>query len=180
MKKITTISAIILLVHSLGAHANSPASRARVRKIGDYVQLSVPALAFASTAWHKDWAGAGELALVFYTTQISLHTLKHIFPVPRRENFNNKQSFISGHTAVPMACAAFLHQRYGWEIALPAYALSTFVGFSRVYSRAHRINEVIGGAVLGQLIAYVITSSFHEGNVKVVAGINSIGIVVNF
>jgi membrane-associated phospholipid phosphatase len=151
-----------------------------VRKAGDYAQISVPLIALASTVFHQDTMGAKQLALSLYTTQVTVFSLKHIFPVARQLNPNNTQSFISGHTAIPMASSAYLLQRYDWQLALPAYMLTAFVAYSRVSSKAHRLNEVIGGAVLGQFVSYLVTTSFHDDNVQVVAGINSIALNVNF
>jgi len=160
--------------------ANAASSSAKLRKAGDYVQISVPLLALAHTVFHKDTTGAQQLALGLYITQVSVFTFKHVFPVPRQLNPNNTQSSISGHTAIPMASAAYLQQRYGWQAAIPAYLLSAFVGYSRVHSKAHRLNEVIGGAVLGQFLGYLVTTSFKEQNVHLTAGPGSIGLVVNF
>ena len=179
MKKIKTSIALLLTLGSMSLAA-SASSAAKVRKIGDYVQISVPLLALAHTVWHKDVTGAEQLALALYTSQVSVYTLKYMFPVARQHNFENKQSFISGHTMIPMTAAAYLQQRYGWQAAAPAYIMTDFVAYSRVYSGAHRVNEVIGGAVLGQFIGYLVSTSFKDSNVKLLASHDTVGLAFTF
>lgn len=179
MKKNIKIKIIFALLSSF-ITVNEASGSSKIRKTGDYVQISVPIIALASTIFHQDRQGGEQLALSLYTTQVSVYAFKHVFPVARQLNPNNMQSSISGHTAIPMASSAYLMQRYGWEYALPAYMLTAFVGYSRVSSRAHRLNEVIGGAVLGQVISYIITTSFKDKQVNLVAGPGNIGVNITF
>jgi undecaprenyl-diphosphatase len=61
-------------------------------------------------------------------------------------------SFPSGHAATSFACAALL----AWLTALPKvplFALAALIAFSRVYNGVHYPLDVVGGAVLGLLVA---------------------------
>jgi len=61
-------------------------------------------------------------------------------------------SFPSGHAATSFACAALL----AWLTPLPRvalFALAALIAFSRVYNGVHYPLDVVGGAVLGLLVA---------------------------
>ena len=61
-------------------------------------------------------------------------------------------SFPSGHAATSFACAALL----AWSTPLPRvplFVLAALIAFSRVYDGVHYPLDVVGGAVLGLLVA---------------------------
>jgi undecaprenyl-diphosphatase len=61
-------------------------------------------------------------------------------------------SFPSGHAATSFACATLL----AWLTPLPRvplFALAALIAFSRVYDGVHYPLDVVGGAVLGVLLA---------------------------
>ena len=65
-----------------------------------------------------------------------------------RPNGDDNNAFPSGHTATAFAGAAFLHRRYGWSDAWPAYALAAYTGWTRVHTDEHDTWDVLGGAAL--------------------------------
>jgi undecaprenyl-diphosphatase len=61
-------------------------------------------------------------------------------------------AFPSGHAATAFACATVL----AWaapRLAIPAYVLAAAIAWSRVYVGVHWPLDVLGGAVLGVLVA---------------------------
>ena len=64
-------------------------------------------------------------------------------------------SFPSGHTAVAfgIAISVWLHSR---KIGIWFIVAATFVGLGRIVSNVHFYADVVGGAMIGVLIAYVI------------------------
>ena len=52
-----------------------------------------------------------------------------------------------------------MRERYGWGYGVPAYALASFVGYSRVESRQHYAPDVIAGAAIGILSSCLFTRS---------------------
>jgi undecaprenyl-diphosphatase len=61
-------------------------------------------------------------------------------------------AFPSGHASTSFACAAMLT----WLTPLPAaplFAVATFVACSRIYVGAHYPLDILGGAVLGLVVA---------------------------
>ena len=60
----------------------------------------------------------------------------------------------------------FMRERYGWEYGVPAYALASFVGYSRVESRQHYPHDVIAGAAIGILSSYLFTKPYKGWNME--------------
>ena len=96
-----------------------------------------------------------------------------------RPDFSDNHSFPSMHTSVSFAGAAFIQRRYGWKWGIPAYAVSTYVGWSRVYGKKHDWWDVAAGAVIGAGSAYIFTRPFakkHNLSISPVAGDGHYGI----
>lgn len=66
-------------------------------------------------------------------------------------------SFPSGHTASAFASATVLERHFGWKAGLPAYALATYVGASRLSENRHFLSDVIFGATVGIVAARTVT-----------------------
>jgi membrane-associated phospholipid phosphatase len=80
------------------------------------------------------------------------------------------QSFPSGHASVSFSSAEFLRKRYGWGWGLPAYALASFVAYSRVEAGKHYTRDVVAGAALGGACSYLFTDAFVKTEVQAGAG----------
>lgn len=67
-----------------------------------------------------------------------------------RERPNGKSlSFPSGHTSSSFASAASIAYSYGPWAGVPAYAVATYIGMSRVANNAHWLSDIVAGAGLG-------------------------------
>ena len=66
-------------------------------------------------------------------------------------------SFPSGHTSNSFMWATVVSQHYGWKAGVPAYALASYVGTSRLKSRKHYLTDVLAGAVVGYIVGRTVT-----------------------
>lgn len=73
-------------------------------------------------------------------------------------------SFPSGHTGSSFASAVTLYRELPKKFGIWAVVLACFIGFSRLYLGVHYPSDVIGGALIGSLIAVVIGKLFYRGN----------------
>jgi undecaprenyl-diphosphatase len=64
-------------------------------------------------------------------------------------------SFPSGHAATSFACAVVLAS-FAPRWRVPLYALAVLIAFSRLYVGVHFPLDVLGGAALGVLVAFVV------------------------
>ena len=121
--------------------------------------LAVSAL--GASAWQDDWKGAGQLGLSVGATAAETWALKHTVH-ETRPNERNDRAFPSGHTSAAFASAGYIQQRYGWRAGLPATAGAALVGVARVESHDHHWYDVVAGAALGELNAFVFTSPLND------------------
>ena len=158
MKKTLLLGCSLLFCTTLSANKDS------VKLAGDILYGLIPLGSYASTFYMDDSEGRKEFYKSLGVATGVSYGLKYIIDAPRPDGSDNN-SFPSGHTTLTFASAVFLHKRYGWKSALPAYIGASFVGFSRVYSNEHYSRDVIAGAVIGGLSAWFFTD--EDENIKI-------------
>lgn len=124
-------------------------------------EVSLVAAALGGSAFGNDWQGARQATFSIGTTALATEALKQAFPEQRPDGSDDK-SFPSGHTSISFASAGYLHQRYGWQVGLPATAVAAFVGFARVEADKHHWYDVVAGAAVGEASALVFTRKFSD------------------
>ena len=139
-----------------------------VQTAGDALQYVLPAAAAGMTLAYRDGQGALEFGESAALTLAATYGLK--YAISERRPNGGSQSFPSGHTSISFSSAEFMHKRYGWEYGVPAYALASFVAYSRVESRQHHPHDVIAGAAIGILSSYIFTRPYHGWSVQAEAG----------
>ena len=127
---------------------------------GDIVQIAIPAFAGATSLYRQDYDGTLQLAVGTTVTIGVVHGLKFAADTERPDG--GSRSFPSGHTASAFAGASYLHYRYGWKWGLPSYAAAAVVGYSRVEADRHFWYDVVAGAAIANVIAYVATDRFDS------------------
>ncbi|HIS70692.1 MAG TPA: phosphatase PAP2 family protein [Candidatus Enterousia intestinigallinarum] len=157
-----------------------------IAKIGDFISFKIlPVYSFGTTIYNSDWDtwydydwnGLKQLIVVNMVKSTVVDGIKeNVFEM--RPNGSGGDSFPSGHTANAFAQAAFIHRRYGIKQAIVPYVLATFVGFSRVESRMHYTHDVLAGATIGFLSAWIFAD--EKKSVVVSADTNSFGLRFNF
>ena len=136
---------------------------------GDVLVGLLPALSLTSTfIWKDGQKGTLQFSESLVSTIAITWGLKLLID-KERPNGESLNSFPSGHTAVSFASAAFIQRRYGWEYGVPAYALASYVGFSRIEAKKHDSLDVIAGAIIGTGMSYIFTKPFNLENKVVVS-----------
>jgi len=89
-------------------------------------------------------------AVVTLTTKVA---------VDRERPDGGTRSFPSGHVSATFASAAVLAEHYGWKVGVPAYAVSGFIGWTRVRDRQHWLSDVVFGSAVGIVAGKAVTGS---------------------
>jgi membrane-associated phospholipid phosphatase len=66
-------------------------------------------------------------------------------------------SFPSGHTSVSFASATVLQREFGWKVGIPAYAIASYIGASRIEAKRHFLSDVAFGAAIGIVAGRTVT-----------------------
>lgn len=159
-KTLTCALTMTALALSTGLAAQT-ASAGTWTTIADVGRAGLVGTAFVAAAAQKDWDGVLQATYSIGLTAGATYGLKEIFP-EERPNGKGNDSFPSGHTSISFASAGFIHQRYGWQYGLPAYAVAATVGVARIESDHHHWYDVAAGAALGTLTAFVFTDKLNE------------------
>jgi membrane-associated phospholipid phosphatase len=147
----------LFLVFSQNGYASK--SDTSMKLSGDFFQIAIPASAFCTTLGLKDAQGSQEFLKGFIATGATTYGLKYIVHEKRPHHGNH--SFPSGHAAMAFFGSGFIHKRYGWPYAIPAYAAACFVGYTRIRIKEHWIQDVVGGAAIGLLCSYFFTTPYE-------------------
>jgi len=139
----------------------------------------VPAAAYGLTFKSDNNDGRKQFYKSILSTAAITYGLKKTIK-KERPNAKDRESFPSGHTSLTFSSAAFIQKRYGWEYGLPAYAAASFVGWSRVESDNHHVEDVIAGALIGTVSAYWFTTPL-KGNIQATPFIedDTYGLMIN-
>jgi membrane-associated phospholipid phosphatase len=88
--------------------------------------------------------------------------------VDRTRPSGGSHAFPSGHASATFASAAVLHVHFGWKTGLPAYAVASFVGWTRIRDREHWLSDVVFGAGVGLAAGYAVTRGHRARDWQVV------------
>lgn len=178
---------IIYIAMPLRVQAEEPTvlpTRAQkgVRTSTDVIAVALPATALAVTLIERDWEGLKEGALSAAVTAGVTIGLKYLVK-EERPDLSNRHSFPSGHSAVTFASATYIGRRYGWKWSIPAYALSTYTAWGRVYGRKHHWWDVAAGAAIGVAGTMLFTHPYlrkHEAALVPAVTDTSAGFAMSF
>ncbi len=99
-------------------------------------------------------------AFVFILANVVAFGLKYAIARPRPNDLGvppeTQPSFPSGHTTNAFAFATTLSS-YHRKFTIVMFAWAILVGFSRIYLGLHYFTDVIGGAVVGIVVGFVVT-----------------------
>ena len=152
---------MVCLVMLFPVQGISAQSRDDVKKSTDIVMFLPGAMGVATALIKGDSKGLLQLAESEATSVAAAYLLKHTIRKERPDG-SDMHSFPSNHAGVAFSGATFLQRRYGWKLGVPAYAVSTYVAWGRVYSKRHDVWDVLAGAAIGVGSALVFTRPFAE------------------
>ncbi|PWU12325.1 MAG: PAP2 family protein [Verrucomicrobia bacterium] len=163
-----------------------------IAKTGDILQILLPVTAGGFTLAYPrsegggavaDWLGGAEekLGIGYRDTRGTIQfaesagltlAVTYILKYSISETRPNggSQSFPSAHTSISFSAAEFLRKRYGWEYGIPAYALASFVAYSRVEAKEHHPHDVIAGAAIGIGSSFLFTRPYKKWSVEADVG----------
>ena len=150
-----------------------------LKSSGDALRLILPSVAFITPLYLKDYEGQKQYIKTFVLNGAITYALKFNIKKERPDG-SDSFSFPSGHTSLAFSAATFIHFRYGLSYALPAYGAAVFVGYTRVASHKHYIEDVIAGGAVGVLSAYLLTSPYDNLNITPIFSHNFKGIKLNY
>ncbi|WP_437397654.1 phosphatase PAP2 family protein [Flagellimonas lutimaris] len=134
---------------------------------GDILLFSLPAATLTGTLVGGDQQGSWQFVKGFVLNQAVTVGMKYVINKPRPYG-NGDFAFPSGHTSTTFQSAAFLQKRYGWSYGIPAYALATLTGVSRIAAHKHDGWDVLAGAVVGIGSSYLFTTRREKEHVELV------------
>ncbi len=137
-----------------------------IAKIGDYMQVIVPAYAFGMAMNEPGWEGARQFAYSFAAMEATVYGLKYTVH-ERRPNKADSHSFPSGHTASAFSGATFIHKRYGIKRAIIPYAMAGYTAFSRVAADKHWWWDTLAGAAIGSAFSWAIVDRYDGTQVSI-------------
>ncbi len=144
---------------------------------GDVLVFALPVAATGLTFGFKDSQGTLEFVKSAALGMGVTYGLK--FTIDKTRPNGESQSFPSAHATISFTSAEFMRKRYGWEYGLPAYALATFVAYSRIEAGRHYPIDVIGGAAIGFVSSYLFTKPYKGWNIQPEVGYSYLGIRLN-
>ena len=133
-----------------------------VKATTDILCLVPSAGAAVLTLVNKDEEGFRQFVLSTAVATCASYAMEAVITKPRPDGDGN-HAMPSTHTMIAFNGASYLQQRYGWKWGVPAYAISTYVAWGRVYGQRHDVWDVLAGAALGAGCAFIFTRPFAKG-----------------
>ncbi|MDX8386969.1 MAG: phosphatase PAP2 family protein [Ghiorsea sp.] len=144
---------------------------------GDIIQILIPSLAYGTTLYLDDEEGEIQMYKSFFSTMGITQVLK--YSINKKRPNGGDHSFPSGHTSAAFQGASFIHARYGYKYAIPAYIGATFVGYSRVESNNHFTSDVLAGAMIGTACSFYFTDAYQGINISPLANHQGNGLSIS-
>lgn len=126
------------------------------------VGMFAPGVLGAGVALFKgDVEGLVELGKTVAISTAVTYILKYSVD-KKRPDGSGFDAFPSNHCNFSFAGATFVMRRYGWQWGVPAYLLSGYVAWGRIYARKHDIWDVLAGAAIGVGSGFLFTTPYAK------------------
>jgi len=164
----------LILLCSISSNATAADN---IEKTGDALQILIPAIAYGTTFYLDDNEGRNQFYTSFAATLGITQILK--YSIDKKRPNGSDRSFPSGHTSAAFQGASFIHKRYGLKFAIPAYIGASFVGYSRVESNNHYVEDVLAGAAIGIASSFYFSTPYKGFYLRPIAQNGAFGINVS-
>lgn len=165
-----TFFSFLYISHSFAQDENFSNQRAQqtIQDIGDYAHIGLPIIAGLTTIVLSDSKGTWQFAKSFSMNLATTYILKFAIDKHRPDGRTDGLAFPSGHTSVAFQSASFIQRRYGWSYGIPAYAVASFVAYSRIdgIHKRHDLWDVLGGVIVGVGSTYLFTTPYQKEHLE--------------
>jgi membrane-associated phospholipid phosphatase len=140
---------------------------------GDMAGQLIPNVAYVLGQSVAHWNGnerastraVGMFKATAYAASVAT-VLKYSVREPRPNEHKDKNSFPSGHSTTAFAFGGYVMAEHGWQWGVPALALATLTGISRVNDNRHRVHDVLAGTTIGLAYAFGIAGLQGKNSVS--------------
>ena len=151
----------------------------KVEDYGDTLQGVILGAGLGSAVFHEEGSeGTVQFLKSFAVSQVVTEGLKRVTDKTRPDG-NCCKSFPSGHTSKAFMGATFIHRRYGWKYAVPAYIAAAYVGYSRVEADKHYWEDVVAGAAIGIVSSWFLTTPYKNLEITPLVGNGVYGVHIS-
>ena len=171
MRKI--VLCVILIMLSCTLHG-VPARSDVLETTGDIGAVAVPLAAAVMTLVEHDKEGTIQFTKSFGAAMAASYGLRYTIQENRPNGHD--RSFPSIHASSAFAGAAFIQMRYGWTYGIPAYVVSSVVGYSRIDAKEHWTHDVLAGAAIGVVSNLIFTTRFKDVQITPAVSANFTGL----
>ena len=154
-------------------------SKSNTQIAGDVLLVTLPLAVYGTTLYIDDKEGEFQFYKTTGVTVGASYLLKYSVQEERPDKSDN-HSFPSAHTSITFASSGFVHKRYGFKYAIPAYLASIYTGYSRVQSDKHYTHDVVAGAVLGLATSWYFSSSYRGVDIKPIVSNDFQGVLLSY
>lgn len=153
----------LMLAVSCGTGSELSSTEGALGKSGDYAALIVPSSSLTYSLGKHDNKASLQFTESYAAAMIATYTLKHFVHRCRPDGSNDK-SFPSGHTTSIFSAAWFLQRQYGSKIGVPALAVASYVGWTRVKTKRHWLTDVLVGAAISTAANFALVHPERNGH----------------
>ena len=150
-----------------------------IEHTGDLLMFGLPMVAGSATLFKEDREGSKQFIRSLAFNLAMTTGIKFAINKPRPEGATDGHAFPSGHTSTSFHAASFIQRRYGWKYGGPAYALATYVGWSRLEADRHDEWDVLAGMALGIGSTYLFTTPMLR-DIELEIALNPRGLAVTY
>lgn len=152
---------LVILISLLSVNMTNAQGQRAVDISTDVAMFLPAALGAGVSLFKSDYEGLVELGKTVAISTAVTYILKYSVKKSRPDG-SGFDAFPSNHNNFAFAGATFLMKRYGWQWGLPAYVVSGYVAWGRMYAGKHDIWDVIAGAAIGVGSGLLFTTPFAK------------------